>query len=151
MIFFLLSGPMIALLSCVRPWSRAAAVAVVLGLTGCTNLGESFVSGAFADPAKYEYYDCKQMESERKSLAVRTADLQGLMAKAETGVGGSVVAEVAYGNEYLSLRAQSKMAEEAWRRYKCRETPPGAAQAASAALPTPTAKGEHQRSGSAVY
>ena len=57
------------------------------------------MSTAFADPAKYELYDCKQLETERKSLASRGADLQGLMAKAETGVAGSVVAEVAYRNE----------------------------------------------------
>ena len=38
------------------------------------------------------------------------------MAKAETGVAGSVVAEVAYRNDYIALRAQSKLADEAWRR-----------------------------------
>ena len=46
------------------------------------------------------------------------------MAKAETGVAGSVVAEVAYRNDYISVRAQSKLAEEAWQRNKCRETVP---------------------------
>ena len=35
------------------------------------------IAPAFADPAKYELYDCKQLEAERKSLANRTADLQG--------------------------------------------------------------------------
>ena len=74
------------------------------------------ISPAFADPAKYDLYDCKQLETERKSLATRTAELQGLMAKAETGVGGSVVAEVAYRNDYIAVRGQSKLAEEAWRR-----------------------------------
>ena len=54
---------------------------------------------AFADPAKYEFYDCKQLEGERKSLAGRAAELQGLMAKAETGAGGAVVSEVAYRND----------------------------------------------------
>ena len=55
-------------------------------------MGDSMTS-AFADPAKYELYDCKQLETERKSLATRSAELQGLMAKAETGVAGPVVAE----------------------------------------------------------
>ena len=27
------------------------------------------MSPAFADPAKYDLYDCKQLEAERKSLA----------------------------------------------------------------------------------
>ena len=44
------------------------------------------------------------------------------MAKAETGVGGSVVAELAYRNDYISdAQGQSKFAEEAWRRNKCHE------------------------------
>ena len=76
---------------------------------------------AFADPAKYELYDCKQLEAERKTLANRAAELQGLMAKAETGVGGSVVAEFAYRNDYISVRGQAKLADEAWRQNRCRE------------------------------
>jgi hypothetical protein len=50
-------------------------------------MGDS-MSTAFADPAKYDLYDCKQLETERKNLATRAAELQGLMAKAETGVAG---------------------------------------------------------------
>jgi hypothetical protein len=46
------------------------------------------------------------------------------MAKAETGVAGSLVSEMAYRNDYLAVRGQSRNAEEAWRRNQCRETPP---------------------------
>ncbi|CAL76741.1 conserved hypothetical protein; putative signal peptide [Bradyrhizobium sp. ORS 278] len=92
-------------------------------LSGCAGMSDS-VSTAFADPAKYDLYDCKQLEAERKALAARTAELQGLMAKAETGAGGAVVAEVAYRNDYVAVRGQSQFAEEAWRRNKCVETPP---------------------------
>ena len=83
-------------------------------------MGET-ISPAFADPAKYDLYDCKQLETERKTLATRTAELQGLMTKAETGVAGSVVAEVAYRNDYIAVRGQSKLAEEAWRKNRCQE------------------------------
>ena len=79
---------------------------------------------AFADPAKYELYDCKQLEAERKSLASRAAELQGLMAKAETGVGGAVVSELAYRNDYVAVRGQTRLAEEAWRKNRCREGSP---------------------------
>lgn len=92
-------------------------------LSGCAGMSDS-VSTAFADPAKYDLYDCKQLEAERKALAARTAELQGLMAKAQTGAGGAVVAEVAYRNDYIAIRGQSQFAEEAWRRNKCVETPP---------------------------
>ena len=106
------------------------------------------VSLAFADPAKYDLYDCKQLEPERKRLADRSAELQGLMAKAETGVGGAVVAEVAYRNEYIAVRGQSKLAEQAWQKNRCRETVPGAAMpvAPPSAPPAPPS-----RAGRSVY
>ena len=125
--------------------STPAAIALFvlgIGLAGCAQMGES-MSSAFVDPAKYDLYECKQLESERKGLASRTAELQGLMAKAETGAGGSVVSEVAYRNDYIALRAQAKLADEVWQRNKCQPSPPAAATpAAPAAAPAP-AKGRH--------
>jgi hypothetical protein len=137
-----------------HPLSRAAGVAALLalaiGLAGCADMGDSFVSGAFADPAKYDFYDCKQLEAERKALATRGAELQGLMAKADTGVAGPVVAELAYRNDYISVRAQSRLVEENWRRNKCHDSPPGTALAAPPAPPKKD-KREQMRSGNAVY
>ncbi|OAF15807.1 hypothetical protein [Bradyrhizobium neotropicale] len=103
----------------------AALLAAGLALAGCAGMSDT-VSPAFADPGKYELYDCKQLETERKSLARRAAELQGLMNKAETGAGGAVVSELAYRNDYIAVRGQSHFAEEAWQRSKCRETPPDA-------------------------
>jgi hypothetical protein len=142
--------------------SRGAAVAALLvlgaglcaGLGGCANVGDSFASAAFVDPAKYEQYDCKQLEVERKNLAVRTAELQGLIAKAETGTGGSVVGELAYRNDYISARASSKLAEETWQRNKCVASLPATATPAPAPSPAAPARGKGHgsaRSGSAVY
>ena len=109
-----------------------ALVALGAGLSGCAGMSDT-ISPAFADPAKYDLYDCKQLEPERKSLAARTAEVQGLMSKAETGVAGSVVAEVAYRNDYIAVRGQSKLAEEAWRKNRCQDSKPDA----NAAAPTP--------------
>ena len=109
-----------------------ALFALGAGLSGCAQMGET-ISPAFADPAKYDLYDCKQLEVERKAIATRAAELQGLMSKAETGVAGSVVAEVAYRNDYIAVRGQSKLAEEAWRKNRCHESKPDA----NAAAPTP--------------
>jgi hypothetical protein len=107
--------------------SFAAAAAVLLvaatGLGGCAGMSDG-MSTAFADPAKYELYECKQLEAERKMLAGRTAELQGLMAKAETGAAGTVVAELAYRNEYIAVRGQSKFAEEAWQKNRCHNAAP---------------------------
>ena len=104
------------------------------------------MSTAFADPAKYELYDCKQLAPERKRLATALAENQGLMAKAETGVGGSVVAEMAYRNDNIALRGQLHFADEAWRKNRCRESPP-TAPAGSPPTPLPPPS----RAGSAVY
>jgi len=120
--------------------AAALLLLLVTGLGGCAQMGESMTS-AFADPARYDLYECKQLEGERKVLTNRAAELQGLMAKAETGVAGPVVAELAYRNDYISTRAQMKLAEEAWRRNKCHETPP------AAPIPPPApAKGKHSSS-----
>lgn len=113
-----------------------ALIALGAGLAGCAGMSDT-IAPAFADPAKYDLFDCKQLETERKSLASRTAELQGLMNKAETGVAGSVVSEVAYRNDYIALRGQSRLAEEAWRKNKCTDSPPEA----KAAPAPPVVKG----------
>ncbi len=112
------------------------------------------MTSAFADPAKYDLYECKQLETERKTLATRAAELQGLMAKAETGVGGSVVSELAYRNDYIAVRGQTKLAEEVWQRNKCQLSASAAAGAPAAPGAAPaTAKRAKppMRSGSAVH
>jgi hypothetical protein len=138
------------------PLPRLATVMAMLGLgfalSGCAEMGDSMTS-AFADPAKYDLYDCKQLEPERKALAVRAAELQSLMTKAETGVAGSVVSELAYRNDYIAVRGQARLAEEAWRRNKCRETPVAKTDTPNTPV-TPSANAKpvpSSRSGGAVY
>jgi hypothetical protein len=148
-------GRMIALVYSSRPRLRAAAVMALfvsgIGLAGCADLGDGIASGAFVDPAKYELYNCTQLEAERKNLATRAAELQGLMAKADTGAAGSVVAEFAYRNDFITARAQAKLADQAWRRNKCQDTPPAAAPPTPPAPPADTRqKHQHQHSGSGL-
>jgi len=134
---------------------------LVLGaaLSGCAQMGDG-MSTAFADPAKYDFYDCKQLEKERKNLATRSAELQGLMAKAETGFAGPVVAEMAYRNDYIAVRGQSRFAEEAWQRNKCTESPAAPDKPAGSMAPArpkraaPMARAKRdapQRSENSVY
>lgn len=119
-----------------------ALLALGAGLSGCAGMSDT-IAPAFADPAKYDLYNCKQLEAERKGLATRTAELQGLMTKAETGVAGPVVAELAYRNEYIAVRGQSKLAEEAWQKNRCHESIPEAPPVAAA----PAAKGGRAKAG----
>jgi len=46
-----------------------------IGLSGCADMSDT-VGLAFADPAKYDLYNCKQLETERKTLATKAAELQ---------------------------------------------------------------------------
>jgi hypothetical protein len=130
-----------------RSLSRAAPVVALLALaaaaSGCAQIGDA-VPSAFSDPAKYELYDCKQLEAERKALTNRAAEQEGLMAKARTGVGGAVVAEMTYRNELISIHSQQKLADQAWRANKCHETPPDSAAPVPTPTPTPTPKGSRQ-------
>jgi hypothetical protein len=149
-------GPMSSRLSHRQPLRRAATAMALLvlgvGLAGCADMSDSMTS-AFADPAKYDLYECKQLETERKNLASRAAELQGLMAKADTGVAGPVVAELAYRNDYIAIRGQTKLADEAWRRNKCQVSAPVAATPPASPAPPANAKGARSalRSGNAVY
>jgi hypothetical protein len=146
---------MIASLAHCLPLPRAAKIAALfalgVGLSGCAEMSDGMTS-AFADPAKYDLYDCKQLETERKNLATRMTQLQSLMAKAETGVGGPVVAELAYRNELIAVRGQARLADEVWQRNKCRASAPAAAAPATASAPAANLKEAPppSRSGSAV-
>jgi hypothetical protein len=148
-------GRMIARDSQCRPLLRPATVMALLlfgiGLGGCADMSDN-LTVAFADPAKYELYECKQLEAERKNLALRAAELQGLMAKAETGVAGSAVVELAYRSEYVSLRGQTKFADEAWQRNKCQASAPTAAAPAASSPPPANVRGARPpvRSGGTV-
>src|ERR1700704_6073668 len=148
-------GRMIVRISFFRSLQRAAGATALLvlgvGLNGCADMSDSMTS-AFADPAKYDLYECKQLETERKSLATRAAELQGLMAKAETGAAGPLVAELAYRNDYIAVRGQTKLADEAWQRNKCVATNPAAPDVSSSSAAPASPKGARSRgrSGSAV-
>ena len=127
-----------------------ALLALGIALSGCAEMSDSMTS-AFADPAKYDLYECKQLEPERKRLTERAAELQGLMAKAETGAAGVVVAELAYRNDYIAVRGQQRLAEQAWQRNRCRETIPGAAVPVAPAPPPAARAAPPSRAGSSLY
>jgi hypothetical protein len=120
-----------------RRFALLAATFAVIGVGGCAGVGDSFMGDAFVDPAKYDQFDCKQLEAERASLVARTANLQRLIDKAQTGTGGAVVGEMVYRNDYVSVRASARQVEEYWQRNKCVATPVAAPAAAAPAATTP--------------
>jgi hypothetical protein len=133
-----------------------ALLAAGFGLSGCAtsagDMGDN-LSLAFVDPARYDFYDCKQLETERKSIANRLQETKRLMEKADTGFAGPVVAEIAYRNDYIANVGQAKLADEAWKRNNCHESTPDPPGAAPAAVNAPgRAKGTRgpSRAGNAV-
>ena len=109
--------------------------------------------GAFVDPARYDFYDCKQLETERKTIAKPIEELQGLMAKADTGVAGPVVAELAYRNDYIADRAPGQTCRRGLAAQQMPGNPAGRGTAAvdPRRLRMPRQRHGHRRSGSAVY
>src|SRR5229473_480755 len=87
-------------------------------------------------------YERQRVHRLRRSRQIRSVRVQATGAGAQEprrprgGVAGPVVAELAYRNDYIAVRGQAKLAEEAWQRNKCVATPAPAPAAAS----TPPAK-----------
>jgi hypothetical protein len=97
-----------------RPLRRTALVlGAALALAGCSSVAMD-ESTFFVDPARYDLYDCKQLAAVRKVHMDHIDELKRLMAKAETGVGGAVVSELAYRDEYASTQANLKLANRVW-------------------------------------
>ena len=95
--------------------------AVTLGLGACASSGgeSPFGSSVFIDPSKYDLYNCQQLVTARKTTHDRVVELEGLMAKAESGAGGSLVSGLAYQTDYRAQRAQRDAIDEKMARNNC--------------------------------
>ena len=72
-----------------------ALLALGMGLGGCAEMSDG-MSTAFADPSKYDLYDCKQLEVERKgqSVAVSVTPLRGAADPSEKNYQIGIAPEV---------------------------------------------------------
>ena len=137
---------------------RAAAVIALLGLglalAGCASsvgeLGDNMTE-AFANPSTYDFYDCRQLQGARKGINNRIDETKRLMAKAETGVAGPVVAEIVYRQDYIAYRGQLKFIDEYWARNKCVETPDDPKAPAAPVVLSGKKKGKGQGGQAAVH
>lgn len=110
--------------SAARGLRAAVARLAVLGalaasLGGCAAGGSSSM---FVDPSKYDLYDCPQLVTVRKSVNARVVELEGLMAKAETGAAGTLVSGLAYQTDYLTARSQRDLIDEKLAKGNCSTT-----------------------------
>ncbi len=102
----------------------AALGALAISLGACASGGgSSFGSSVFVDPSKYDLYNCQQLQTARKTTNDRVVELEGLMAKAETGAGGALVSGLAYQTDYRSQRAQRDAIDEKLASNNCAAEP----------------------------
>ncbi len=110
--------------------------AMAIGLGACASGGDSgFGSSVFVDPSKYDLYNCQQLATARTASNNRVVELEGLMAKAESGAGGTLVSGLAYQTDYRAERAQRDAIDQKMARNNC-----SAEVAAPSAPAAPTSK-----------
>jgi hypothetical protein len=112
---------------------------MAIGFGACASGGESaFGSSVFVDPSKYDLYNCQQLATARQTSNNRVIELEGLMAKAESGAGGALVSGLAYQTDYRAERAQRDAIDQKMARNNC--------SAELAPTPAPAAPtGRHRR------
>ncbi len=100
--------------------------ALAIGLGACASGGGSstFGSSVFVDPSKYDLYNCQQLHTARTVSNNRVIELEGLMAKAESGAGGTLVSGLAYQTDYRSERAQRDAIDQKLASNNCGAEPP---------------------------
>jgi hypothetical protein len=109
------SGPGISRLMRVAPF---LALVVSTVLAACTSALESQLT-VFADPAKYDFYNCEQLAVQRTARKAREEELKSLMDKAERSTGGTFVNVIAYKADYTEVREDLKLIEKTARTKKC--------------------------------
>jgi len=117
---------------------RILSVAAVLVAAGAGRGAQS--ASIFVDPSHYDLYNCEQLNKARKETAGRVAELQGLMAKAETGFAGALMSGLAYQSDYLATRGQLDLIDQKRAENRCGPLPENAP-----AKPAPETKPKHKR------
>ena len=87
-------------------------------LSACSSAGINPVT-VFADPGKYEFYNCEQIATQRTTWATREQELKLLMDKAAQGTGGAVVNVIAYQADYATAKDELKVLEATARAKNC--------------------------------
>ena len=114
----------------------AGALLVAGLLAGCAMSDERAASLLVA-PGDYDIYSCPQLAVTYAGLKSRRVELEGLMAKAESGAGGQLVNAVGYRPDYLKVRGEQHEIEKTAREKNCdlSAVPADAAPANNRAMP----------------
>ena len=89
---------------------NALLVALAVALAGC---GLSDGPGTLiVDPGHYDAYHCNDLVARWKVLNERERELRGLIDKASTGTGGTVIGSIAYGPDYQAVLTEKKLVQQ---------------------------------------
>ena len=97
----------------------ATVVVLATALSGCSTSGVDSSFTVFADPAKYLYYSCDQINGQLRHWTGREQELRLLMEKAERGAGGALVNLVAYKADHVAATEELKLLNKAAREKHC--------------------------------
>lgn len=120
--------------------THAVAFAILALLLGGCASGD-VRSSIFVDPSRYDLYDCPQLATARVAAEKRVADLQSLIAKADTGFAGPVVSGLAYKTDFSAAVAQRDLIDQKMAANNCPAQPPPVAES----VRTPAPKGRTRR------
>src|SRR4051794_22098048 len=99
--------------------ARGLVLALALsGATGCSTSSNLSVM-LFADPGKYEYRTCDEIQAAGRGMVAREKSLRELIEKAERSAGGGVVSTVAYRGEHRTVVEEIEVIEATSRRKNC--------------------------------
>jgi hypothetical protein len=98
---------------------RALVLALVLSCAAGCSTSSNLSIMLFADPGKYEYHTCDQIQAASRGMAAREKALRELIEKAERGAAGGVVSTVAYRGEHRTVVEEIEVIEATARRKNC--------------------------------
>ena len=87
-------------------------------LVGCTSALESPIT-VFADPGRYEFFNCEQLAVHRVAVKARQQELKQLMDRAEQSTGGRLVNVIAYKGDYVAATEELQVIDMTLRVKKC--------------------------------
>jgi hypothetical protein len=108
------------------PLAAALATLLAASLAGCTSQvgsADDKLGSFLVAPDKYVLYTCAELGEEGKRKRARELELEALMAKAGTGVGGTIVSAVGYKPEYLEVHGEMNELRAAAVQKKCNFVP----------------------------
>jgi hypothetical protein len=87
-------------------------------LVACTSALENPFT-VFADPGRYEFFNCEQLAVRRVAGKTREQELKQLMDRSERSTGGTLVNVIAYKGDYVAVTEELKVIDMTLRVKKC--------------------------------